>query len=289
MDYLKQVDQPAFPKLLWNRPISRSGAGRLLIIGGHRDEFHDVQTVYRLAFAAGIGSCRVILPDSLRKLLSDIPDTSFVPSTNSGSISKLALGEILSYAESHDAIMIGPNLSNNSETAILIESILQKFSGPVIMGNDAVKLLKHQIKLITDRKGSLLVGSMIDFFGIANDLKLPLHIKDGGTINKLEIMKQLQDLMIADSLLVGRDMITAADGKLSHTPSVSAMDFFTNPCLALAAVWFVQNPNNHFEALTTAAYILKEARAKLVTTKEKALTVQEIEKAIETVMRSGDF
>src|SRR5207253_2372681 len=90
MDYLKQGSEPLFPKVLWNRPVSRSGAGRLLVVGGHKDEFSSVQAIYQLSLAAGVGQCTVVLPDSLKTLLAGTPDSLFVPASTSGSLGKAA-------------------------------------------------------------------------------------------------------------------------------------------------------------------------------------------------------
>jgi NAD(P)H-hydrate repair Nnr-like enzyme with NAD(P)H-hydrate dehydratase domain len=289
MEFAKQTTEPLFPKLLWNRPVSKSGAGRLLVIGGHRDEFNDIQAVYQLALAGGIGAVHVVMPDSLRKLLGDVPDMSFVPASPSGSLSKSSLGEILHLAQDYDAIALGANLSNNSESAILAESILNKYSGPLIAFDECLRALKHQIAALTDRPHTLIVASMTEIFGIANNMHLPLNIKDGGAINKLEIMEEVAEQGSADYLLIGRDMVVSSEQKLSLTTAVSSMNFFANASMAIASVFWTQNPSKPFEALTTAAYVLQQVRAKLTTTSDEALTTTEIQKAIAEVMRNDSW
>ena len=69
MDTLPQFDRqdgaPLYPKILYNRPVTRSGAGRLLAIGGHTGEFSLPTALYGFAMAGGAGECVVALPDRL--------------------------------------------------------------------------------------------------------------------------------------------------------------------------------------------------------------------------------
>ncbi len=289
MQIQRQSGEPLYPKLLWNRPISRHGAGRLLIVGGHRNEFSDVQAIYQLSVAAGIGQVNVIMPDSLQRLLAGAPGAIFVPSSPSGSLGKASLAEILHQAANFDALLIGPNLSNNSETAILFESIVGKHQGKLIVSQDALKAAQHRIDLLTNNPNCLIVADMPEVFKLAGSAGIPLAIRDSGVVSKLEILETVAKSGQANYLLLGRDMIVATSGKQSLTSAVSSMDFFASASIATASVWFTQNPKDVFAGLTTAAYILAQARQLLTQPNEEPLTVAEIEKAIEAVLTRDNF
>ncbi|MDF2461721.1 MAG: hypothetical protein K0S68_1124, partial [Candidatus Saccharibacteria bacterium] len=83
--FIRQEDEPLHPTILYNRPVTRHAAGRLLVVGGHSGEFSVLTAIHQLSTAAGIGECNTVLPDNLAKLLSGAPGTFFVPSTESGS------------------------------------------------------------------------------------------------------------------------------------------------------------------------------------------------------------
>ena len=64
--WLKQTSgKPLFPDIEWQKPEQKNLAGKLLIIGGNKLGFAAVAQAYTDALKAGIGECRVILPDSL--------------------------------------------------------------------------------------------------------------------------------------------------------------------------------------------------------------------------------
>jgi NAD(P)H-hydrate repair Nnr-like enzyme with NAD(P)H-hydrate dehydratase domain len=289
VNFQRQTDQPLYPKILWNRPVSRRSSGRLLMVGGHKSSFSDIQAIYQLALAAGIGECHVIVPDGLSRLLAGAPSTSFVPASPSGSLGKGALGEILARAADYDALLLGPNLSNNSESAILAESILDRYQGPVILCHEALPLAKHRPELITRRHNGLIIATMPEVFTLAANLNVPIKIKDSGVVSKVEIMHQVASASQNNYLLLGKDLLVAAESQLSVTSAVSAMDFFLNASIAVSAVWFTQNSSNRFAALTTAAYILAQARKRLLKATDEALTLQEIKKAIEATLAHDDF
>jgi hypothetical protein len=73
--FIRQEDEPLYPTILYNRPVTRNAAGRMLVVGGHSGEFSVPTAVHQLATAAGIGECRVVLPDNLAK---DNPDALIV-------------------------------------------------------------------------------------------------------------------------------------------------------------------------------------------------------------------
>src|SRR3990167_5419572 len=134
--WLKQAkDKPLFEDLLWSRPENKRLAGKLLIVGGNLHGFAAPGTAYGASLKAGIGTCRIIMPDSLKKIV--IPHFShfhgstlqmeFAPSTISGSFSKEALAQILDSAQWADGVLLAGDFGRNSETAILLEKLLNKY------------------------------------------------------------------------------------------------------------------------------------------------------------------
>ena len=84
----RQDKKPLFPEIEWNKPERRDQAGKLLIIGGSAGNFRAVALAYEAALKAGIGQVKVLVPDSLKKMIPPIiTDIIFAPSNISGSFS----------------------------------------------------------------------------------------------------------------------------------------------------------------------------------------------------------
>src|SRR5581483_6453973 len=143
LDYwLKQVvNSPLFPDLLWSKPENKKQAGKLLIVGGTSGSFKNVNLAYNNALKAGIGVCRLYLPNSLSAVLAGAsPDVSFGPSTQSGGFSRQALADLLDLSIWADGVLLAGDLGKNSETSILIESFIDKYSGILLLANDAIDI-----------------------------------------------------------------------------------------------------------------------------------------------------
>ena len=162
--FVRQDGAPLYPRIIYNRPVTRSGAGRLLLVGGHSGEFSLPTTIYQLAMATGLGDCQVVLPDSLLKFIGGLPGTNFVASSPSGSLGTEALGRILELSEEMDAIAIGASLSNNSRTAILVERLIREVERPVILFGDALSALQHHAKTYTQNPDCLVI--LTSFFHV---------------------------------------------------------------------------------------------------------------------------
>ncbi len=65
----QQPDQPLFPDIAWQKPEQKALAGKLLILGGSAHGFAAVAQAYTDAGNAGVGQCRVVLPDALKKTI----------------------------------------------------------------------------------------------------------------------------------------------------------------------------------------------------------------------------
>ena len=125
-------NQPLFPELLWARPESKQRAGKLLIVGGQAQNFRAPSVAYAAALKAGIGTVKVLLPDSTQKVLGpNFPEAEFATSSLSGSFGQAALGHLLELAEWADGVLLAGDFGHNSETTIMLDNFLRKFPGPI--------------------------------------------------------------------------------------------------------------------------------------------------------------
>jgi len=154
-------DEPLFTDLLWSRPQSKQGSGKLAIIGGNSHGFGAPGMAYNIALQAGAGVCQVLLPDAVKKVVKSVlPDAEFATSTPSGSFNRQALNKFVSIAEWSDAILLSGDFGRNSETAMLLENFVEKYKGMLTITQDTVEYFKETPKQIIDRDKTLIVLSL---------------------------------------------------------------------------------------------------------------------------------
>jgi NAD(P)H-hydrate repair Nnr-like enzyme with NAD(P)H-hydrate dehydratase domain len=271
--FSRQDDGPLYPKILYNRPITRQGAGRLLVPGGHSGELSLPAAFQQLALAAGVGECLVALPDVLAKLVAGAPQTTFVASSPSGSLGSEALGRLVQLSEDANAVALGASLSSNSHTSILIERLLQEVQQPVVVFADALPALQHHLSLVTARSNALLVVSMPEVFKLAGQLGIGINIRPGGgLLNKLEIVRDVAAASACQYVVYGTETIVAVDGELVVTPANYRLSLSPAAYWAVCATFWLQNPQQQLAALVTAAYILHQAGATVGETGHPATT-----------------
>jgi NAD(P)H-hydrate repair Nnr-like enzyme with NAD(P)H-hydrate dehydratase domain len=258
--FIRQDDAPLYPKVLWNRPVSRRGAGRLLIPGGHTGEFSVPTTLFQAMEAVGIGECTVALPDALVKVLGGVAGATFVASSTSGSLGQEALGELLYAAEDNDAVLLGASLSNHSQTTILVEKFIRETSTPLILIEDTITLMERQAELLLGNPNHLLIITMPQVFKLAGVLGVPIKIKpNGGLINKLEIVRDLAAVSKASIVVWGSETIIAVpDRELIVTPMNYRMGQLPVVIYATLSTFWIQNIGDRRAGLATGAYLLKQ-------------------------------
>ena len=252
--WLKQSDDtPLFPDLIWSKPENRLSAGKLLIIGGNGHGFAAPAEAYQIATKAGIGTIRVMLPDSLQKTVGTFLENAFfLPSTRSGSLAKPALAELLDHCNWADGVLLAGELGRNSETAVLLESFTKKCSLPLVITRDSIDYFYSDPSTICDRTKTTLVLSLSQLQQLTK--RLPPHRPVTFQMTVLQLadwlhtFTQLHPCSIVVQHLA--HIFVAHAGKVSTTDSTE--EIWRLKTAATASVWVIQQPGKPFEALTTA-------------------------------------
>jgi hypothetical protein len=286
--FTRQDDTPFFPKVLYNRPVTRQAAGRMLLVGGHATQFSLPTTIHQLAIAAGIGECSVVLPDNLAKILGGAPGTYFVAHSPSGSLGREALGRILELAEEHDAVAIGASLSNNSDTAMLTERLLKEIHRPLIVYEDALTAAQHNITSITENPDALVICTMSEVFKLCGKLQIPIQIRaNAGIINKLEIIQDLKAASRCAYAVFGTEIIVAQDTDFIITPINYRLSLTPAIFYAVLGTFWLQNPSNRRAGLATGAYLIHEATQDLSLGDRPSIPA--LATSIEKLLRRDEF
>lgn len=249
--WLRQAKQPLFPDLLWNRPENKRYAGKLLVIGGHAQSFTAVSGAYSAAAKAGIGTARVILPDKLQKTLSKVfPEAEYAASTAIGSFSRRALDALLEAAVWADGVLLAGDFGRNSETAVLLESFIDKYSGQISITGDTIDYFLPKPSIIIHRESSLAITSVAKLQKLARPNFIIRQRDDlAQSVSKLGIFTEA----IKASIVTWHsgNIIVATQGRVSTT---AVKDSQEGGLAAAASVWQLQQPEKPFETLTTAAW-----------------------------------
>jgi hypothetical protein len=249
--------EPLFPNLLWSRPENKLHAGKLLIIGGNLYGFSAPAEAYQAVLKAGIGTARVMLPECLRKTLGQHLDAAeFGACTPSGSFSRQAFGEFLDAAAWADGVLLAGDLGRNSETAILLESFLAKYSGPVTVTKDAIDYL-YENTAVLDRPQTTLVLSLAQLQKLAKAAGSTHAVTFG--MDLLQLIQFLHDFTHAHPVNIVvkhlENIFVAVKGQVSTTKLAAEKPVWRVQTASAAAVWWLQHPEQVFEAMTSSLVI----------------------------------
>ncbi len=246
-------EKPLFPDIIWSRPESKSNAGKLAIIGGHSHAFGAPGIAYMQALEAKIGVCKVLLPDAIRKTVSHVlPDTSYGPSNPSGSFSKSALDSFLEISHWSDGVLLSGDLGRNSETAVLLESFVQKYSGPLVITQDAADYFKSFPHLLMNRLSTVLVISLAQLQKIFINAPLLTPITYGMT--QLQLAEALHDFTQKFPINIvvkhQNNIFIACSGQIVSTANTEMP--WRVKAAGRASVFWLQNPGKPLESIATS-------------------------------------
>jgi len=245
-------DKPLFPDLLWSRPENRTQAGKLLIVGGNAQGFAAAGEAYQAAVKAGIGTARVLLPDSLQKTVGKVFEAGeYAPSTPSGSFGRQALAELLDMSQWSDGVLLAGDLGRNSETAVLLDEFSAKYENQLTVTQDAADYFTKTATML-DRQNTLLVISFAQLQKLAANARFARAFKfDMDFLHLVEALHEFTEQHEAPIIVKHLDnVLVAVNGQVSTTKLKSKPAEIE--VAAHAAVWWLQNPIRTFEALTTA-------------------------------------
>lgn len=247
--------QPLFPDLAWSKPENKMHAGKLLIIGGNLHGFSAPAAAFNAAEKAGIGMTRVILPNAIQKSVKTfMPEADFAPSTPSGSFALAGLDVFLEHSGWADAVLFAGDLGRNSETAVLLESFLQKFHGQLCLTKDALDYFVETPGAIIDRQDTLVVASFAQLQKLFTNSKSQTALThDMDLIRLTSALHAFTSEHQLHIITKHHDIyLVASRGQVSTTKELTPQDIWRVSTAAAATVWWLQHHTKPFEALTSS-------------------------------------
>lgn len=256
-NWLKQTkDRPLFENLLWSKPENKSRAGKLLIIGGNLHGFSAVAQSYAYCQQAGAGAIKVLLPDSLRRAVGTaFPDTIFCPSNKIGSFGQNSLSEFVDYADWSDLCLLCGDFGRNSETAILVEKFAEKYRGKLCLTKDSSNFFFNAPSIL-NRPDTLLVLNLDELQRILKAAKYTQAITSNmPLIKRVEALSELtKNYTINIVTYQDNNLFVTSGSRVSTTEINIREELWELLAACYISIWWMQNPNQIFEALTTAMY-----------------------------------
>jgi len=251
----QKSDAPAFPKLLWSRPEMKSSAGKLLIVGGHAQSFAAPAEAFAAAEKAGIGTARVLLPDSLERTVSKLfPAAEFAPSNPSGGFATSALAELVMASHWADGVLLAGDFAKNSETIAMLENFAGKYTGQLTLAHDAAEWACDHPASLVDRPGTMVALDTAQLQRLGTALHVAkAFTSDMGIVQTVDWLHELtlthQNLQLIT--MHQNQYVIAVAGQVSTTPANDKKTWQVQVA-ASAATWWLQNPTKPFEALTSS-------------------------------------
>lgn len=207
-DYFQKLETNPGEDLLWNVPETKMGAAN--VIGGNGQSF---QTVVRTAeFLGGrypLETVTVVLPESLRAKLPDLPNLQFLPATKTGSFSGAGLSETLARADYN--LVIG-DLSKNAITAQEVTKVLAASVKPVLVTRDAVDLVAEQG---SESVEAVLLNEKVSFLASAKQVQRLLRAVYYPKVMTLsQPLMQVAEILHKFTLSYGCGLVTLHDGQI---------------------------------------------------------------------------
>jgi len=248
------IDKPLYPDLVWSRPERRSAAGKLLIIGGNLHAFAAPAEAFARAEKTGAGVVRVMLPDAAKKIVGPILEhVEYAPSTLSGSFGQKALAELVAASAWADAVLIAGDLGRNSETAILLEKLAQKYPGHLTLTKDAADYVTSAPDAFVHRQNTLLVLSFAQLQKLAT--KMGYTRAFTFDMDLLRLVDTLHDFTTQHTIMIVvqhlEQLIIGVNGQVVTTTLPEVPEAWRVQTAAAASVWWMQNPSKPLEALAT--------------------------------------
>ena len=257
---IQEPQRPLFPDIEWAKPEQRSARGRLGIIGGNKLGFAGVAEAYSVAHDTGAGEARVLLPDVLR---SSIPpamtDVVFGASNPSGSLAHGASGEMRALGAWASCVLLIGDAGRNSETAIVYETFVREYAGPLVITRDAFDLIRSNSQALVGRPSTVLILSFAQLQKLFREIYYPKMLTF--SMQLLQLVEAVHAFTITypvTLVVLHKDtLVVAHGGRVTTTAWDSPMAIWRGTTAARAACYIMWTPSQPLESVTTSLAPIK--------------------------------
>lgn len=204
------------------KPTAHKGiAGRVLIIAGSRGMAGAAVLAAQGVLKAGAGLVFLAVPESIYPLVgSQLREVMVWPlkETKEGTLALSAWIQLEKLLNQADALVVGPGLSSNEETSILVLKILDEISKPIVVDADGLNILAKNKQFLAKIKNHLILTPHPGEFARLIGQTIG-QIEE----NRLELTKEKAKEWGVTLVLKGaRTLVAADDGNIYINPTGNA-------------------------------------------------------------------
>lgn len=140
--------------------MHKGEAGRLLLIAGSPGMTGAAALAAQAAVRAGAGLVYLAIPEPLNAILEGKctePITLPQPATAAGALALSAADSLLQHAAQCQAVVLGPGLGREPETAELVRRLVPAIRTPLVVDADALNALTGQAELLARRRAPTVI------------------------------------------------------------------------------------------------------------------------------------
>lgn len=250
----QENNQPLFEEIIWEKPENKRHRKKIVIAGGNSHAFMGIAASYQQVTNAGIGSCRVVLPDMLEKTVGgSLENVVYLPSSTTGGFSSNGVSTMHEYAKWGDGLFFPGELGKGSETSIFIDKFIRETKAPLTLSGDSVEAFYDNPDVIFNREATILVLDLKQLQKMTPKLNIMLPVTHSmGLVQLVEVLHRLTEER--ESMIVTQhegSVVVAMYGEATTTHKKPSEDWQLTTA-SRAAVYFLQHPQKPFQAVTTS-------------------------------------
>lgn len=142
------------------RAAHKGEFGHLLVVGGAPGYSGAVALAAKAALRSGVGLVTVLTPEPVAPVVAGLAAEIMVfggrPSS-SGSLAADAVSGWRDDLSGFDAVLVGPGLTRHDDSRRLVEDLLRRFNGPLVVDADAISVFAGCARELRRDRGSLIL------------------------------------------------------------------------------------------------------------------------------------
>ncbi len=258
MNYFEKVENKPKEELTWNIPEQKSGI--VNIVGGNSQSFkNEIKIAEYISENYPIEKLDVVLPNTLRNQLPQLPNFTFLKSTDSGSFADEK--ELLEVFNSGDYNLLLGDISKNSITGKAIANACGKTKKPLLITRDAIDVFSDSISETSLMNENIIVfASMMQLQKLFRAVYYPKMLLLSQSL--MQVVENLHKFTLSYPIslvsLHNNQILIAKDGIVKAVPieksGYSPMMLFHGELAAKIVALNLFNPNNFIDATIAAVF-----------------------------------
>lgn len=252
MNFFEKLEKNPYEDLKWNIPERKQGV--VNIIGGNASRFRDeVKVAEYLGASYPVESVRLVLPETLRGKLPELPNIVFLPATESGSFDESQ--ELMDIFGTADYNLILGDLSKNAVTGRAMSNAYWNSEKMTLLTRDSVDLLAdNSPERVLMNENMVFFASVIQLQKLLRAVYYPkILLASQSLVQVVEVLHKLTlSYPVAIMTLHSGQVLVVKDGTVKAVPlevvGCSPIAFWNGELVAKIVAMNLYNPNRFIPA-----------------------------------------